>query len=57
MKQADDYTIRWDYIVDRIRERYGIPPDSDEKFSIGEIEVMIEEIWEEKFFGGEDDAQ
>lgn len=58
MKQADDYSISWGSIVKHMEEKNNIPPDSDEKFSLGEIIAMIEEIWEEEFFeGGENDAQ
>lgn len=42
-----DYSITWQYIVETMKEKYGIQPDSTEKFSMREIEAYIETIWEE----------
>lgn len=51
----DDYSITWKFIVDKMEERFGIAPDSTEKFSMGEIELRLEEIWTEFFETGGDE--
>lgn len=42
-----DYSITWSYIVQKMEDKFGINPNSDEKFSMGEIERYIENIWNE----------
>lgn len=44
-----DYTISWSYIVNRMESLYGISPDSEEKYSFGELEKHINYIWHEYF--------
>ena len=48
---TQDYSITWQYIVEKMKEKYGIQPDSTEKLSFGEIEAYLEYIWNE-YFGG-----
>ena len=45
--QMTDYSITWGYIVERMKTRYGIRVDSTERFSMGEIEAYLEDIWSE----------
>lgn len=40
-----DYSITWSYIVKKMEELYGIPPDSEELFSMGELNAYIDYIW------------
>ena len=42
-----DYSITWEYICTRMKEKFGIPTDDTEKFSFGEIERYLECIWDE----------
>jgi len=42
-----DYSINWGYIVETMREKFGIEPNSTEMFSMREIEAYIEDIWDE----------
>jgi len=42
-----DYSITWEYICARMKEKFGIPTDDTEKFSFGEIERYLECIWDE----------
>ena len=42
-----DYSITWEYICVRMKEKFGIPTDDTEKFSFGEIERYLECIWDE----------
>lgn len=44
-----DYGITWQYIVEKMRNKYDIAPNSTEKFSFGEIEGYLEKIWDEYF--------
>ena len=44
-----DYSITWKYIVDKIRDEYGISPESEEKLSFGEIEAYMNKIWDDYF--------
>jgi len=46
---TQDYSITWQYIVEKMKEKYGIQPDSTEKLSFGEIEAYLEYIWNEYF--------
>lgn len=46
---TQDYSITWQYIVEKMKEKYGIQPDSTEKFSFGEIKAYLECIWDEYF--------
>ena len=46
---VSDYGISWSYIVDRMKSRFGIKPDSKEKYSMGEIDRNIDLIWDEYF--------
>ena len=42
-----DYSITWEYICARMKEKFGIPTDDTEKFSFGEIKRYLECIWDE----------
>lgn len=42
-----DYSITWEYICVRMKEKFGIPTDDTEKFSFGEIKRYLECIWDE----------
>ena len=42
-----NHTISWGYIVNRMKNKYGISPDDREKFSMAEINQYIENIWDE----------
>ena len=42
-----DYSISWAYIVSKMEERYGMPPDNEEKMAFGDIEKYLSEIWSE----------
>ena len=42
-----DYSITWEYICARMKEKFGIPTNDTEKFSFGEIERYLECIWDE----------
>lgn len=42
-----DYSITWSYIVEQMSTRFGIALDSEEKFSMWEIERNIDLIWNE----------
>ena len=42
-----DYSITWGHIVKRMEQRFGISPRSEEKFSMHEIDVYVEKIWDE----------
>ena len=44
-----DYSLTWAYIVEQMREKYGIKIDSTEHFSKREITKYIEGIWDEYF--------
>ena len=46
----EHYTITWKYIVNKMKEKYGIKIDSDEKFSMRELNVYIESIWDDFFY-------
>ena len=46
----DCYLITWKYIVDMMNTRYGIAPDSTEPFTMREIEVYMDEIWDYFFY-------
>lgn len=55
--------ITWNYIVNTMKEKFGISIDSDEKFSMKEIEAYLEGIYDEyadkkykKEMGGNDDS-
>ena len=59
-----DCCITWNYIVNTMKEKFGISIDSDEKFSMREIEAYLEDIWDEyvdkkykEEMGGNDDSQ
>lgn len=43
-----DYSITWNYIVEAMKQK-GIPPESTEKFSYGEIIFKLDEIWNDYF--------
>lgn len=42
-----DYSITWEHIVKEMAEKYGIKPDSKEKFSFGELMCYLDHIWRE----------
>ena len=42
-----DYSITWEYIVKEMAERYGIKPDSKEKFSLRELMCYVDCIWQD----------
>jgi len=44
-----DYSISWQYIVNRMEQKYGIKPDSTEKYSYGDIRHYMDGIWDEYF--------
>ena len=44
-----DYCITWGYIVRKMSELFNIGPNSDEKYSMKEIETRIDRIWNEFF--------
>ena len=44
-----DYSISWAYIVDRMKSRFGLSPDNEDKLSFGEIEKHLGDIWAEYF--------
>lgn len=44
-----DYSITWAYIVEQMKEKYSIPADSQDKYSMAEIERYISLIWTEYF--------
>ena len=45
----EDYSITWKYLIDKMKEKYGINPDSTERYSFGEIEYKLECIRNEHF--------
>ena len=47
MKQS--LTLTWDYIVEQMKEKYGIRIESDEQFSLFEIEACIEKIFNDYY--------
>ncbi len=44
-----DYSITWGYIVSVMREKFGIAPDSDEKFAYGDLSRKLNQIWSDYF--------
>ena len=44
-----DYLITWKYIVEQMEIKFGIKSDNMELFSMHEIEVYIEKIWNNFF--------
>lgn len=50
MYKTADYSITWKYIVEQMDKNFGIPFDSTELFSMGEIEAYIEKIWNDFFY-------
>lgn len=45
----EDYSITWKYLVDKMKEKHDINPNSTERFSFGEIEYKLECIWREYY--------
>lgn len=43
----EDYTITWQYLVEKMKEKYDIQLNSTERFSFGEIEYKLGCIWRE----------
>lgn len=41
------YRITWGYIVEQMRKRYKLKPNDMTPLSMGEIEQMIRQIWNE----------
>ena len=50
-----DCSITWGYIVNKMEKKFGIAPDSNAKYSMGEIDKMIETIWLE-FIDSDDEV-
>ena len=44
-----DYSISWKYIVDKMRDKYGISPDNEEKVAFGKITALMLDIWDDYF--------
>ena len=42
-----DHSITWKYIVEKMRDEYGISPESEEKLSFAEIEAYMNKIWDD----------
>ena len=42
-----DCSISWGYIVRKMKEKFGIEPDSDDQYAMYELEKCIEVIWNE----------
>lgn len=42
-----DCSITWNYIVQRMKDKFGINIDNDEKLSMSEIQAYIDDIWDE----------
>ena len=49
MYEIVDYSITWKYIVEQMDEKFGIPFDSTELFSMEKIAAYIEKIWNDFF--------
>ena len=45
----EDYSITWSYICDRMSSKFGIKVDDTERFSLGEIEALIDNIFGEYY--------
>lgn len=43
--KEENYSITWGYICDHMKSDYGLNRNSTKRFSMGEIERMIEVIW------------
>ena len=50
-----DYSISWGYFVRKMEEVFGLKPDSDIKYSYGEIETRMNYIWSE-FIDADDEV-
>lgn len=44
-----DYSITWGYVVQKMKEKYGICVESNEKFSFGELMLYMNQIWDDFF--------
>lgn len=47
MSEAIDYSITWKYICEQMDDVYGIPPGSEESFSMNELQAYVDEIWQQ----------
>ena len=43
--KEDDYSITWGYICDCMKHDYGLSRNSNKRLSMGEVERMLEAIW------------
>ena len=46
MADKINYSISWKYICDELSRVYGIQPDSDELFSMDELQLYIDETYQ-----------
>lgn len=44
-----NYTITWQYIVEKMEEKYNISPKSIQPFAYGELTRCLDKIWSEYF--------
>lgn len=44
-----DYSITWGYVVQKMKEKYSICVESNEKFSFGELMLYMNRIWDDFF--------
>ena len=49
MNTCIDYSVTWGEIVSRMQEKYGLAPDSEEKFSFGDLSGKMNAIWDDYF--------
>ena len=45
----EDYSITWNYICKCMSDKFGIKVDDTERFSLSEIEALIENIFDEYY--------
>lgn len=43
--KEENYSITWGYICDHMKSDYGLNRNSTKRFSMGEIERMLDVIW------------
>ena len=44
---SNEFFITWKYLVEQMKERFGIEPDSEEKYPMGLLESKLDEIWDD----------
>ena len=46
MDDPNYYSITWAYIVKKMEEDFGVPPDSEELFAFGDLVRFVNYIWD-----------